>query len=82
MLEQLGCGPPLRPPRPGGLEAGMLVEEFGELLGHGAAQLLGIDDGHGALVVARDVMADADGDELDRRAVLDVDDDLAQMLSR
>ena len=42
--------------------------KLGQLLGHGAAELLGIDDGDGAPVIARHVMADADGDELDRRA--------------
>src|SRR5262245_11402108 len=40
----------------------LLVEQRGELLHHGAAQLVGIDDGDGAAVVARDVVADADGD--------------------
>src|SRR5689334_16200439 len=45
----------------------VLVEELGELLHHGAAKLFGIDDGDGAAVVAGDIVADADGDELDRR---------------
>ena len=48
-----------------------LVEQFGELLRHHAAQLLGVDDRDGALVIARHVVADADGDQLDRRARLD-----------
>src|SRR5260370_35553039 len=56
-----------------------LVEQRGELLHHGAAQLVGVDDGDGATVVARDVVADADGDQLDRRARLDPVDDVAQM---
>ena len=46
----------------------MLVEQLGELLGHRAAKLLGVDDGDGAAVIARHVVADADGDQLDRRA--------------
>src|SRR4051812_15996438 len=50
---------------------GMLVKQFRKLLGHRAPELLGIDDGHGTAVVAGHVMADADGDELDRRARLD-----------
>ena len=50
----------------------ILLEQLGELLGHGAAQLLGVHDGHGAPVIARHVMADADGDELDRRTRLDL----------
>ena len=48
--------------------AGVLVEQVGELLHHRAAQFLGIDDGDGAAVVAGDVVADADRDQLDRRA--------------
>ena len=63
-----------------GLGRGLFGEQFGQLFGHGAAQFLGIDDGDGALVVARHVMADADGDEFDGRALLDVVDHLAQML--
>ncbi len=50
------------------LGRGLLVEQLGELVGHGAAELLGIDDGDGAAIVARHVMADADGDQFDRRA--------------
>ncbi len=56
-----------------------LAEQFGELLGHGAAELLGIDDGDRTAVVARDVVADADGDQFDRRAGLDLLDDAAQV---
>jgi hypothetical protein len=40
---------------------------------------LGVDDGDGAAVVARHVVADADGDQLDRRAGLDLVDDVAQV---
>ena len=56
-----------------------LVEQLGELLHHRAAELLGVDDGDGAAVVARHVVADADGDQLDRRARLDPVDDVAQV---
>ena len=56
-----------------------LVEQRGELLHHRAAELVGVDDGDGAAVVARDVVADADGDQLDRRARLDPVDDVAQV---
>src|SRR5262249_48708210 len=49
----------------------LLVEQRGELFHHGAAQLVGVDDSDGAAVVAGDVVADADGDQLDRRARFD-----------
>ena len=42
-------------------------------------KLFRIDDRHRAAVIARDVMADADGDEFDRRAILDLLDHIAQM---
>ena len=61
------------------LGRGTFLEQLGELLGHRAAELLGIHDGDGAAVVARHVVADADGDQLDRRAGLDVLDDPAQV---
>src|SRR5215831_15260427 len=54
-------------------------EQLGELFGHDAAELLGIDDGDGAPIVARHVMADADGDQFDRGAGLDILDHPAQM---
>src|SRR5262249_3007782 len=57
----------------------MFVKQLGKLFGHGAAQLLGIHDGHGAAVVASHVVADADCDQLDRRARLDVFDHPAQV---
>ena len=57
----------------------VFLEQLGELLGHGAAEFLGIDDGDGAAIVARHVMADADGDQFDRRAGLDLLDHPAQM---
>ena len=44
----------------------VFVEQFRQFVHHGAAELLGIDDGDGATVVARDVVADADGHQLDR----------------
>src|SRR3954451_6418448 len=56
-----------------------LAEQFGELLGNRAAEFLGIDDGNGTSIVARDVVADADRDQFDRRAGFDLLDDLAQM---
>ena len=42
-------------------------------------KLFGIDDGDGALVIARHVMTDADGGELDRRSGFDIVDHPAQM---
>ena len=56
-----------------------LAEQLGEFFGDGAAELFGVDDGDGAAIVARDVVADADRDQFDRRAGLDFLDDVAQM---
>ena len=42
-------------------------EQADQLIGHRAAQLLGVEDGDGAAVIARDVVADADGGEFHRR---------------
>src|SRR5712671_1909593 len=67
------------PPRDARRDRLVLVEQFGELVGHRAAQLLGVDDGDGAAVIARDVVTDADRDQLDRRARLDVLDHPAQV---
>ena len=52
------------------------VKKFGKFFGHRAAEFLGVDDRHGAAIVARHVMADADRDEFDRRARLDLLDDV------
>src|SRR3546814_19599412 len=49
----------------------LLLEELGQLLHHRAAVLLGGDDGDRAAVVAGHVVADADGQQLHRRAGLD-----------
>src|SRR5215475_5359733 len=54
------------PPRRCACRLRLLVEQLGQLLQHGAAELLGVDDRHGAAVVARHVVADADGDQLHR----------------
>ena len=43
-----------------------LLEQLDELVGHGAGELGRVGDGDGAAVVARHVVADADGDQLDR----------------
>src|ERR1019366_6472321 len=61
--------------RPGGGRPPGLAEQLGELFGDGAAEFLGIDDGDRAAIVAGDVVADADRDQLDRRAGLDFLDD-------
>src|SRR3546814_649683 len=76
-LPRPGLGGGAAAPRAGAL---LLVEQGGELLHHGAAELLGVDDGDGAAIVAGHVMADADRHQLDRRAVLDVADHVAQVL--
>src|SRR5215475_7037900 len=56
-----------------------LAEQLSELFGNRAAKLLGIDDGDRAAIIARDVMPDADRDQLDRRAGLDLLDDVTQV---
>ena len=48
-----------------GVGATLFVKELGEALEHDAAQLLGVDDRHGAAVVSGHVVADADRSELD-----------------
>src|SRR5580704_11165136 len=64
--------------RPRGRAMG-LAEQLGELLGDGAAEFLGVDNGDRAAIIARDVVADTDRDQLNRRAGLDFLDDVAQM---
>src|SRR5262249_42015973 len=54
-----------------------LLKQFHELVGHGAGELGGISDGDGTAVVARDIVANADRDELDGGTRLDLLDDLA-----
>jgi len=61
-----------RPGRAHAFLGPMFLEQLGKLFGHDAAELLGVDDGDRAAVVARDVVADADGDQFDRRARLDI----------
>src|SRR6185437_8540647 len=63
----------------GGRRTVRLAEQFGELFGDRAAEFLRIHDGDGAAIVARDVVADADRDQLDRRTGLDLLDDVAQV---
>jgi hypothetical protein len=45
------------------------VEQRGQLFGHRTGQLLGIGDRDRAVVIARHVMADADGQKLHRLAL-------------
>src|SRR4051812_31979882 len=54
------------PPATGRLRRAGLAGQLGELFGDRAAKLFGVDDGHGAAVVARHVVADADRDQLHR----------------
>ena len=49
----------------------VLVEQLGKLLGHDASQLLCVGYRHGAPVIAGDVVAYADGQQLYRLAGLD-----------
>src|SRR6267142_7102355 len=57
----------------------LLVEQLSELVGHGTAQLLGIHNGHGPAVIPRDVVTDANRNQLYWRASLDLLDHPAQM---
>ena len=65
-----------------GVGATLFVKELGEALEHDAAQLLGVDDRHGAAVVSGHVVADADRSELDLAQALDVVDHWRRCLSR
>ena len=47
----------------GGRGALSLAEQFGEFFGDGTAEFLGIDDGDGTAIIARDVVTDADRDQ-------------------
>src|SRR3546814_1312788 len=46
-----------------GRHGALLLEQLGQLLHHRAAELLGVDDGDRAAVVAGHVVADADGQQ-------------------
>ena len=63
-----------------GAPCGILVEQVGELADDGTAKLVDIGDCHRPPVIARHVMADTDGEKLDRRAVLDIGNHFAKML--
>src|SRR5215212_555037 len=56
-----------------------LAEQLGEFFGNRAAEFFGIHDGDRAAIVARDVVADTDRDQFDRRAGIDFLDDVAQV---
>ena len=62
-------------PRP----AIIFLEKRCQLIHHCAAKLFGVDNRHRPAIVAGDIMADADGDQLDRRAGFDIANDLAEM---
>src|SRR5687768_6073252 len=55
------------------------VEQRSQLFDDRPAELFDIHDRHGARVIARDVVADADRDEFDGRLALDPADHLAQV---
>src|SRR6185312_6078137 len=83
-LTRSAVGPPTKLGRPAAPDAGaagaFVFEQIGEAFEHHAAQLLGVDDGDGAAVVAGDVVADADRGQLYLAGALDVVDHLAQVL--
>ena len=74
VLRQPPCGTLASPP------ARLVLEKLRKLFRHRTAELFGIHDGDGAAIVARDVVADADGDEFDRRLRLDLFDHAPQVL--
>ena len=74
------CGAAMAWARAGRGSWRVLLEQLDELVGHGAGELGRVGDGDGAAIVARHVVADADGDQLDRGARLDLLDHLAQVL--
>src|SRR3569623_631219 len=59
--------------------ASIRLEKAGKLLDDRAAELLDVHDRYRAAVIPRDVMPNADGDELDRGLLLDPVDHLAQV---
>ena len=56
-----------------------VVKQFGQFFGHGAAEFFGIHNRHRAAVIARHIMADADGKQFDGRAGFDLFNHMAQM---
>src|SRR6185295_9990673 len=57
-----------------------LLEQLVQPADQGLGQFVGVGDGERAAVIARNVVADADRGQLDRRVVLDPLDDVAQIL--
>src|SRR5690606_32120853 len=57
----------------------LLLEQRGELLRHRACQFFRINDGDSTLIIARDIMADTDCNQLHRRACFDLFNHGAQM---
>ncbi len=66
-------------PRPAGGGRIVFIEQGRQFIHDRAAQLLGVNQRDGATVIARDVMADADGQQLYRRHRLNPCDRVAQM---
>ena len=58
---------------------GVLVEQVGELADNGAAKLVDIGNGDGTTVVPGHIVTDADGQQFNRRAGLDIADHFAEM---
>ena len=56
-----------------------IIEKFCKFVGHGTAQLLGINNGHRAPIIARDIVTDANGNKFNRRLDFDIFNDIAQM---
>src|SRR5690349_8824773 len=75
----MGSGMQTPPPSGRRLRRVGLAEQFGELFGDRAAELFGVDDSHRSAIIARHVVADADRDQLDRRAGFDFLDDMTEV---
>lgn len=58
----------------------LLFKKLDEFFCHRTSKLRSIGNGDGALVVARYVVANADGNQFDRRVIFDLVNDLAQVL--
>ena len=61
---------------------GILVKQVGELADNGAAKLVDIGNGDGTPVIPGHIMANADGQQFNRRAGLDIADHFAEMFFR
>src|SRR5262245_37768382 len=72
--------PPARPRPRAGRVLAPLLEQLDQLVRHGACKLARIRDRHRLAIIARDVVTNADGDQLYGRTRFDLLDHLTQVL--